>query len=388
MRGSTGRVDVLPRTTGPACTVVTLPTDAAFDADGLLDLLRAGLDVAVIDTRFDTPAHWRAMAEQVKRASAGSRRPVSVWLQLHGHWAHTLDFGEGPNWLKLKPAKNEFGQVYAPARLGLYALGAGGGVMQRVDASVAVWSDWLRRLKRGDEINFIDARCVKRHLIIEDIGPWGAVAQCPRTAYLNTQTVLRIGQSSKKKKHSTLICKLEQRSPGLSLRVGDVLRLARHPASSDAEIDPPLSVDSEGAVMGCSDAQWLRSLTPGSVLWFGATPIQAQVQHVDSGGVTVLITHALPRGSRLLGGTAILSTQGRLSPNTPTSQELGWLRALNDVVDAVVSGPIQSAQDLKAWMGTAQATPSCALVARLASPSGAKALVDGELGDATNLGAR
>ncbi|GAB4216196.1 MAG: hypothetical protein Fur007_15780 [Rhodoferax sp.] len=385
MRGCTATAasGVLPDTPERACRVVTLPTEAAFDADAVQDLLRAGLNVAVIDTRFDSPTHWRAMAEQVRRASAALRQPVTVWLQLQGQSVHTVDLGQGPSGLKLKPTKDDFGRVYAPARLGLYALG-GSGVMQRVDASVAVWSDWLQRLKKGDEIDFIDARGAKRHLMIEQIAPWGAVAQCPRTAYLNTQTVLRIGHSSKKK-HSTLVCQLEHRSPGVRLHMGDLLRLTPHPTAASTDLDPPESLDVDWVRMGCSDAQLLAHLQPGQTLWLGGASLEATTQQVDATGTLLHITRAAHRGSQLDANTPIFWRHDHVAPSAPAAQELGWVRALRDQIDAVVSGPVHTADDLTTWSQALHTVNAPALVAQLASPQAAHALINGTLTSAAGV---
>ena len=64
--------------------MVTLPSDAAWRADFILDLARAGIDCARINCAHDGAEAWRAMAGHVRKAGEAVGRRLSVLMDIAG----------------------------------------------------------------------------------------------------------------------------------------------------------------------------------------------------------------------------------------------------------------------------------------------------------------
>lgn len=166
------------RLLGPAPQVravrimVTLPTEAAHDFAVVRDLVDAGMDIARINCAHDRPDDWRAMAAMVRRAADLAQRPIKVLMDLAGPKIRTSEVPAQAPVLKVKPAKDQFGRVYRPARLHLRPINSSE-TLTDVDASIGVWDAWLERLKAGTHIDFTDARGARTP-------PAGGALRCTR----------------------------------------------------------------------------------------------------------------------------------------------------------------------------------------------------------------
>jgi len=76
--------------------MVTLPGDAAVDADLVEDYVQAGMDVARINCAHDDAVAWRAMAENVRHAAAAAGRHVPILMDIAGPKIRTADVA-GPD---------------------------------------------------------------------------------------------------------------------------------------------------------------------------------------------------------------------------------------------------------------------------------------------------
>jgi pyruvate kinase len=88
--GETRLVAATDRLFGPAqpsrrCRImVTLTTEAAIDAEFVIDLARAGMDVARINCAHDDSSVWAAMADQVRAAGKLVGRNIKVLMDIAG----------------------------------------------------------------------------------------------------------------------------------------------------------------------------------------------------------------------------------------------------------------------------------------------------------------
>ena len=87
-------------------------------------LVAAGMDIARINCAHDDATAWEAMAEHVRRAGGTVGRPVKILMDLAGPKLRTGPIAAGPAVLKLRPARDAYGRVIAPARLALRAFAA------------------------------------------------------------------------------------------------------------------------------------------------------------------------------------------------------------------------------------------------------------------------
>jgi pyruvate kinase len=326
--------------------MVTLPSEAASDVSVVRDLVAAGMDIARINCAHDGPTEWRAMAAHVRKLAKKARRSVKVLMDLGGPKIRTGNIQPGPAVLKLKPGKDDFGNVFRPARLGLQVMGERE-ALKDVDASIGVWGDWLRRLKVGSGIELTDARGAKRHLLVTQCSGLGVVTECLRTCYITPETVLHLANTNGKKKHSSLVCHIEHQPGVLCLKVGDRLHLVRdgadHLVSHEAPEDEQLLATPR---VPCTLPQVLVQLKVGERIWFDDGRIGGLIRETSDQSVEVEITHARDGGERLAADKGINLPDSQLDLPALTEKDILDLETVAQDADMVGLSFVQKPQDV------------------------------------------
>ncbi len=303
----------------PVRIMVTLPSAAATDFSVVHDLVYAGMDVARINCAHDGPIEWRTMAANVHRAAKSAQRHVKILMDLGGPKIRTGEVALRAPVLKLKPGKDEFGRVYRPARLGLRPI-SGTHDLAGVDACVGVWEIWLERLKVGTSIEFSDSRGAKRHLLVVHVDAHGAIAEGLQTAYLTPETVLIIGGSEGKKKHSTLVCQIERLPGVLHLHRGDMLRLTKEGLGQAAAVEDDTDDSSaERAHISCTLPQVIDQVHVGERIWFDDGRIGGVIRYTTADWLDIEIVHARDGGEKLVADKGINLPDSQL--NLPALSE-------------------------------------------------------------------
>ena len=75
--------------------MVTFDTHLAHDYSAVKALLRAGMNVARINCAHDSPADWKKMAANVRKAARTSGQPCRIYLDLAGPKIRTVLLGKG-----------------------------------------------------------------------------------------------------------------------------------------------------------------------------------------------------------------------------------------------------------------------------------------------------
>ncbi|HUI59077.1 MAG TPA: pyruvate kinase, partial [Steroidobacteraceae bacterium] len=172
--------------------MVTMPGEAASDYTIVRSLIDAGMDCMRINCAHDGPPAWQKMIEHLRHACRTSGRKCVVLMDLAGPKLRTGNVEPGPAVQKLRPKRDVFGHVVAPAVVWLTASNipapapsaAAGGALQ-VDA------DWLATIELHDKIRFCDTRGRRRVLRVVDRDRGGVWAELRRTAYVTNGSKLR-----------------------------------------------------------------------------------------------------------------------------------------------------------------------------------------------------
>ena len=280
--------------------MVTMPTQAAHDAALVHDLLAQGMDVVRINCAHDDADTWRRIINNLRRAERTLGRTCRVAMDLAGPKLRTGPLAPGPAVLRIRPARDVFGRVTAPARVWLTAEEAPQPAPSDADASLAVPGTWLGRLRRGDTLAFTDARDARRRLAVVDATAGGCWAESNKTAYLVPDTVLRhVRGGTTGKGRAARVGTIPPREQALRLAPGDTLVLTR-------ELVPgrPATVDSAGRVLtpatiGCTLAQVFDDVRAGDPVWFDDGRIGGKVEKVEPDALHVRIEQAPPQGAKL-----------------------------------------------------------------------------------------
>lgn len=326
-----------PEPAGRATRImITLAKETASHLTLVQELVHAGMDIARINCAHDSPADWLNMAAHVRQAADAARRPVKILIDLGGPKIRTGAVAHRTPVLKLKPVKDHFGRVIRPARVQLRPIHSTT-IATGVDASVGVWDKWLERLKSGMSLDFVDARGAKRHLQVIKRDDLGAIAECPQTAYLTSETVLTLGGVTGKKKHSTLVCQIESQPGALHLTLGDVLHLTKPDAGNTAW----LAVDDEGASLGdglqisCTLPQVIEQVSVGDRIWFDDGRIGGVIRQKHPDRLVIDITQARESGEKLAGDKGINLPDSQLDLPPLTPKDLDDLAVMAPYADMV-----------------------------------------------------
>ncbi|MFT3953263.1 MAG: pyruvate kinase [Piscinibacter sp.] len=324
--------------------MVTLPGSAAQDAALVGALVHAGMDVARINCAHDDAPAWTAMASHVRRAAAASGRTVKVLMDLAGPKIRTGPIAAGPSVLKIKPVRDDFGRVSAPALVGLRAVGSALPV-HGASATIEVEPGWLEQLRTGDRIEFVDARASTRHMTVIDERPDGALLECRQTAYLTPQTWLRL-RDRDVHRPDTPVHGLPAAAGRIRLFRGDLLRLTRdglgRPASrgeSGRRVSP--------ATVSCTLPEALEQVRKGDRIWFDDGRIGGVIRRVSARGVDVEIGEVADDGQDLAADKGINLPDSALDLPALTAKDLADLDVVARHADIVGLSFAQTAQDLQ-----------------------------------------
>jgi pyruvate kinase len=336
---------------GPAPTkrnvriMVTLPSEAAGNAALVHALVQSGMDVARINCAHDEAGAWIAMAVHVRAAARDAGRSVRVLMDLGGPKIRTGPIAPGPCVLKLKPERDAYGVVVAPARLLLRPLGgnaAGDGAVHTLD----VPAEWLAQLRVGERIDFVDARARRRQLKVLEIRANGVLTQCERTAYLCAATRLLVHRHGAAL-HAAEVQGLPQMEGRLLLNRGQTLRLTSDglgQAASPGAAGRPKAV----ATLACTLPQVLEQVRKGERIWFDDGRIGGVIRRVGPRGVDVEITEASEGGDKLAADKGINLPDSRLDLPALSAKDIADLRVVARHADMVGLSFAQCAADVHA----------------------------------------
>lgn len=325
--------------------MVTLPSEAAHDAALVQELVRSGMDVARINCAHDDAAAWQAMAGQVRAAAQAAGRAVRIQMDLAGPKIRTGPIASGPAVVKLRPLRDDFGRVTAPALLGLRAAGLDQQV-HGAQVTLGVEPEWLMQLHAGDQVDLVDARGSTRRLTVVDERAGGLLLQCDRSTYLTPETRLRL-QRRDARLRETALHDLPHKPGRLALARGDLLRLvgegigheAQH-GSDEHRVRP--------ATIACTLPAVLARLQKGERVWFDDGRIGGVVRRVAARGVDVEITDIAEGGAFLGADKGINLPESSLELRALTDKDRADLDTVVRCADLVGLSFAQSADDVRA----------------------------------------
>jgi pyruvate kinase len=326
--------------------MVTMPGEAAFDYQLVHDLLAGGMNCMRINCAHDEPGAWLRMIEHLRRAEQALKRRCKVLMDLAGPKLRTGPVAPGPQVKKVRPQRDAFGRVTAPARLWLHASEAAEPPSE-ADASLPVAEDWLRHLAEGDRVVFEDAGGRTRRLEIVEIGPGYAWGLCANTAYLAPGTVLR-REGGHGKHRETRVGELPAQEGSLLLHQGDLLLLTPDDEPGEAATHDRAGRLLTPAHIGCTLPQVFADVRPGDSVWLDDGRIGGTVEKANRAGLHVRIARARQRGEKLRADKGINLPDSPLRLPALTEQDRDDLRFIVEHADMVAMSFANSVEDVEA----------------------------------------
>lgn len=295
--------------------MVTMPSEAANDAELVAALAASGMDIARVNLAHDDEAAWARMVEHIRAQPGG----VRVAMDLAGPKLRTGPLEAGPRVVKVKPMRDRRGVVTAPASIlfttqpGLPMLsGLGPAVIPVTLIAAAVGGDGGVEAGRhgvanggaaendaakdgaaedGGKLNALrlrDARGRRRELTVDSVTAAGILVHVSRTTYFETGQELRAENG----RIVAVVGELPEVPGYLTVHTGDIVRLQRH-------LDPQPATAAGPHRIGCTLAAAFEDARPGEAVRFDDGKIDGVIREVTGDEIVVEITRAAPNGTKL-----------------------------------------------------------------------------------------
>ena len=272
--------------------MVTLPEQAADDAQMVRAMIENGMDCARINCAHGQADSWRRMIDHVRKSSLELGRPCKVMMDLAGPKLRTGDIEPGPTVIKVKPKRNQLGHVTTPARLWLTPDAAS--LTSEPFPWIELPGDWLQSIELGDVLTLRDARRSKRTLRVVECKPDGCWAELDKTAYLTPGLNL---EAAGKERSSGRIVSVPMSEPFIELQLGDRLVLKQTGTGKQAQRDDTGNVK-EPACVVCEVPELFRDARVGQPIWFDDGKIGGRIEAVRDGKLDIQIEHVLHASGR------------------------------------------------------------------------------------------
>lgn len=320
--------------------MVTLPSAAATDAAMVRELVERGMNIARINCAHDDAEAWRSMARHVRQANEATGRRCLVAMDLGGPKLRTGPLEPGPRSVKIRPHKNELGQVTSPARAWLTTSETPVDPPEPGMPSIKVSRQWLGRRHAGDVLTLHDTRGAKRQLeLLSDprtsSAADGFVIVTYKTTYLAPGTVLEVRGVD----DPTHVRELPQTEQHLVLHRGDVLELTR-------DCSPAAVTSGATPRIGCTLPEIFDCARLGERVHLDDGRISGEIVSVDPDVLGLRIDHAADEGSRLRAGKGVNVPDARLPISALTEKDLSDLPTVVELADLVQLSFVRDPSDV------------------------------------------
>lgn len=317
--------------------MVTMPTEAATNYDLVKNLLLGGMNCARINCAHDGPIVWANMIDNIRQAEEATGRKCKIHMDLGGPKLRTGAMQPGPAVVKLRPSRNELGEVIAPASVWLFAEGKKADAPKDAGASLPVAAAWLAQCKPGDRIHFFDARGSFRRMKIREATPAGVLATVKKTCYFTPKLSLNLERKGAKIKQPTAVIgdELPRLPVAISLQQGDALLLKKQPVEGTNTVLDKTGKIKFPATISISIPSVLDDVHEGEPIWFDDGKIGGIIERKEAGQALVRINQTKPGGDLLKAEKGINLPESKLSLKALTDEDLEDLKFVVQHADMV-----------------------------------------------------
>lgn len=326
--------------------MVTLPSVAAEDYPMVNRLIRLGMNSARINCAHDGPEVWAKMIANVDRANSALKRNCKVMMDLGGPKLRTGAMQPGPKVIHIKPQKDTFGKIIKPAKIWI-APPHIAPPDDSADAILPVSPFFLKKIKQGNTIKFVDSRGKKCEIEVQGKygnGKWGL---CNRTAYITTGTELKIKKVKKSGKEKNYVGDLLPVEQFLTLNIGDKLILHSEPTFGEPAVYDEKEQLIHPAHVACTLPEVFKEVKPGEPIFMDDGKIEGIIEKVNEKEMLVKITYAKNKGGKLKADKGINLPQSDLKISGLTAKDKIDLAFVAKNADAVNLSFVNQPSDVK-----------------------------------------
>ncbi|KAM0939460.1 putative pyruvate kinase [Dioscorea sansibarensis] len=325
--------------------MVTVGREAISNELMVTDILRAGANIVRINCAHDDSSVWSEIIRIVRNSSQLLEKPCRILMDLGGSKLRTGNLTLNPNVLRISPKKNAMGE-FLPAQFWLCCEGSSPPAHLSPDAILYINHKFFNKLNVGTILHFVDVRGKKRSikLVLKSsiFAFYGYMVESLRTVYVGLGTEFYIKDKNTRQSIGQVV-KMPALEPFIRVNVGDLLTICK---------DSCLSVDNACAPtffstrITCSSDHLFDSVKPGEPIAFDDGKIWGEIRKTNSTEITVLITHADPRGSKLGPEKSINIPKSDLQFKGLTSKDLVDLEFIAANADMVGISFIRDVHDM------------------------------------------
>ncbi len=341
--------------------MVTLPSEAAWNYPLVKALIDQGMDCARINCAHDDQVTWKAMVKNIRRAATKSNRPCKILMDLAGHKVRTGPLASAPAIKHIKVRRDVYGNVISPTKILLSAetdsTEHGVTLPELVNSRFTLPKELHTQLALGDRLYFTESRGKKRHIeIVGQISTSHWLAHCLDSTYLAADTPVDWQRRTPSGAYHTLGTFSLPSFPGDSLLIlmhkGDFLMLTRdtlpgQPACRDEATGRLIAP----ARISCTYAGLIDDLEPGVPVWIDDGKLGAVVESITEEGALLRVTHAGPKGVRILSDKGINVPETRLNLPPLSDKDLEDLDFVCEHADMVGFSFVETDEDMQYLMG-------------------------------------
>ncbi len=338
--------------------MVTLPSESADNYSLILKLVSSGMNCARINCARDTEKNWKKMIDHVKHACKTTGRSCKVAMDLAGPKLRTGSIKPGPKVIQIKPERNSIGELVNPANIWLAPPNID--PPYPVDAFIPLPASWIKHVKKGDEIEFMDSRGKVRRLKVRKRKGKGRLVRGYDTAYITPGTKFTLikkkeleleanNESEKRAKPSQKFTEvgellpLEQR---ILLKRNDTLILHKKPIPGE-----PSQYDSEGnltkpAHISCTLPQIFDDVKTGEPILFDDGAIEGIIREVKPDELAIEITFVKDNAYKLGADKGINLPESNLSFSGLTAKDKKDFAFITKYADIVSLSFIKDLKDV------------------------------------------
>ncbi|MEZ5082494.1 MAG: pyruvate kinase [Bacteroidales bacterium] len=278
--------------------MVTLPGSAGDDYVFVNRLMALGMNSARINCAHDNTETWQKMIDNIRASSEKLSRNCKVMMDLGGPKLRTGAMQAGPKIIHIKPKKDVMGKVVNPAKIWI----APPDFPPPDDTAVVhipVSDEWFRHTKRGDIIQLNDTRDKKIKLTIEGKKGNGRWGHCYTSAYISTDTKLRLFRPDNTEKLAHQVGELLPLEQYISLKENDSLILHKDPKEGESA-----KYDEHGKLMqhahiACTLPEIFKDVKKGEPIFFDDGMIEGFIEDISDEELLIKISYAKETGSKL-----------------------------------------------------------------------------------------
>jgi pyruvate kinase len=186
--------------------MVTMGSDAATDYQLVRDLVRNGMDCMRINCAHDNPQAWLGMIQNLQKARQETGRSCRMLMDIAGPKLRTGPIEPGPAVIKVRPKRDVYGRVVAPARIWLTPNDNPEPPPGPAAACIPLSASFLRKLRPGDKLRLRDARKAQRTLRVSKAQGRNCWVEVKQTIYFMPGLQLcAVSRKKPGKSSSTLI---------------------------------------------------------------------------------------------------------------------------------------------------------------------------------------